>query len=117
MEKGNLPFGCILADESGNILEEGENTVLTSKDSIAHCEINLIHQLAGKYKQTFLDTCTVYASTETCPMCTAAIFWSGVGSVAFALSKKSYNEIAGITALRIYFTYRQLHCSLTESDK
>ena len=28
MEKGNLPFGCILADKSGNIIEEGENTVL-----------------------------------------------------------------------------------------
>ena len=97
MEKGNLPFGCILADASGNIIEEGENTVVTSRDSIAHCEINLIHKLAGKFEQDYLEYCTVYASTEPCPMCTAAIFWSGVGSIAFALSKKSYNKIAGTT--------------------
>ena len=27
-------------------------------------------------------------------MCTSAVFWSGVGSIAFALSKKCYDEIA-----------------------
>ena len=46
-DNGNLPFGCLLADEKGNILLEGENTVLTDNDSIAHCEINLIHEIAG----------------------------------------------------------------------
>ena len=94
IEKGNLPFGCILVDESGHIIQEGENTVVTSRDRIAHCEINLVHQLAGKFEESFLKECTVYASTEPCPMCTAAIFWSGIGTIAFALSKKSFNAIA-----------------------
>jgi tRNA(Arg) A34 adenosine deaminase TadA len=69
---GNLPFGCLLADEVGNVLETVRNTVVTGKDNIAHCEINLVHQLAGKYDGTFLSSCTLYAGTEPCPMCTSA---------------------------------------------
>ena len=63
-EKGNLPFGCILVDAHGTVLLDGENTVITSKDPIAHCEINLMHGCAGKYAFEFLNSCTVYASTN-----------------------------------------------------
>ena len=96
-ENGNLPFGCLLADQNGTILEEAENTVVSDQDSIAHCEINLVHQLAGKYDEAFLKECTVYASTEPCPMCSGAIFWSGIGKLVFALSKNGYHAIAGTT--------------------
>jgi tRNA(Arg) A34 adenosine deaminase TadA len=96
-DKGNLPFGCLLADASGHILEEGENTVVTDGDAIGHCEINLVHQLAGKYEPEFLKTCTVYASTEPCPMCTGAIYWSGIGKIVYALGKDQYHRISGTT--------------------
>jgi tRNA(Arg) A34 adenosine deaminase TadA len=97
MEKGNLPFGCILVDDQGNIIEEGENTVITSKDNIGHCEINLVHQLSGKYDWEYLNHCTVFASTEPCPMCAAAIYWSGIGKLVFALSKDGYHAAANTT--------------------
>lgn len=96
-QKGNLPFGCILVDETGTIIEEGENTVVTDDNSIAHCEINLVNKLAGKYKPEFLETCTVYASTEPCPMCSAAIFWCGIGRLIFALGKDRYHQLAQTT--------------------
>lgn len=95
MDKGNLPFGCILTGPDGAILIEGENTVVTEEDAIAHCEINLVHQLRGKYSADFLQQCTVYATTEPCPMCAGAIFWSGVGHLVYALSKESFHAIAG----------------------
>lgn len=95
LEKGNLPFGCLLSDSAGNVLAKGENTVITDEDSIAHCEINLVHQLAGKYNPESLINCTLYASTEPCPMCASAIFWSGIGRIVFAISKESYHSIAG----------------------
>lgn len=97
LQKGNLPFGCILVDKDGKIIEEGENTVITSGDAIAHCEINLIHHLAGKYEWSYLNQCTLYATTEPCPMCVAAIFWSGIGRLAYAMSKEGYHDIAGTT--------------------
>lgn len=96
-QNGNLPFGCILADNNGNVIERGENTVVTANDSIAHCEINLVHQLAGKYELAFLNSCTLYAGTEPCPMCTAAIFWSGIGRIVFALSKQGYHDLVATT--------------------
>ena len=97
MDKGNLPFGCLMADKEGNVIEEGENTVVTTGDSIAHCEINLVHKLAGKFDFEFLESCTVYASTEPCPMCTAALFWAGIGRIVYALSKERYHSIARTT--------------------
>jgi|SRR5882672_6803390 len=94
-QKGNLPFGCLLADNEGRILLEAENAVITGMDSIAHCEINLVHQLAGKYETDFLNHCTVYASTEPCPMCAGAIFWSGIGRLVYAMSKETFHQLAG----------------------
>ncbi|NJO25705.1 MAG: hypothetical protein HC867_08015 [Bacteroidia bacterium] len=67
MKKGTLPFGCVLVNENNEGIEEGANTVITDKDSIAHCAINLVHQLAGKYDGQYLNKSPLYASTEPCP--------------------------------------------------
>ena len=94
-QKGNLPFGCLLADADGTICLEAENSINTANDAIAHCEINLVHAFAGKYDFTALHSFTVYASTEPCPMCTAALFWSGVGRMVYAVSKEGYKTASG----------------------
>ncbi len=94
IDKGNLPFGCILIGPDHEILLEGENTVVTANDAIGHCEINLVHQLSGKFELDFLQRCTVYATTEPCPMCAGAIFWSGIGKIVYALGKESFHHIA-----------------------
>jgi tRNA(Arg) A34 adenosine deaminase TadA len=93
-KNGNLPFGCILVNTEGIIIEEGENLVITSNNNIAHCEIVLINKLAGKYERDYLGKCTIYATTEPCPMCSAAIFWSGIGKLVYALSKEGYHHVA-----------------------
>jgi len=95
--EGNLPFGCILLSPEGTIIEDGENLVITSENSIAHCEIVLINKLAGKYEREYLRKCAIYATTEPCPMCTAAIFWSGIGKLVYALSKEGYHAVANTT--------------------
>src|SRR5215218_3010763 len=94
-KNGNLPFGCLLAGPEGQVLLEAENTVITSKDAIAHCEINLVHSFAGRYSFEYLHQCTVYASTEPCPMCSGALFWSGVGRFVYAVSKEGYKKVSG----------------------
>jgi len=95
MDKGNLPFGCIMTGPDDVILLEGENTVITDENLIAHCEINLIHQLSSRIEPHFLDSCTLYASIEPCAMCAGAIFWSGIGTVVYALDRDDYHTIAG----------------------
>jgi tRNA(Arg) A34 adenosine deaminase TadA len=93
-ENGNHPFGAVLADDQGNILLEAENTVVTDNDCTAHAETNLIRQAWPKYGRDFLAKCTVYATTEPCAMCAAAIFWSNIRRVVFGLSKPAFNAMA-----------------------
>ncbi|WP_350292424.1 nucleoside deaminase [uncultured Croceitalea sp.] len=92
---GNLPFGCVLVNSEGEVILKGENTINTDKDCLAHAEINLIRDACIKYGYEFLRDCSVYTSDEPCPMCTSAIYWSGVGKLVYGLSKTRYYEIVG----------------------
>ena len=92
-EHGNHPFGALLADEKGNIQLEAENTVVTEKDCTGHAETNLMRKACRKYDPNTLAKCTLYTSTEPCPMCTGAIFWGNVGRIVFGLSEKRLYEI------------------------
>ncbi len=94
-ENGNHPFGAVLVDPKGEILLRAENTVVTSRDITAHAEVNLIRQATAKYDREFLKNCTIYTSTEPCPMCAGAIFWSNIRRVVFGLSEESLYEFAG----------------------
>lgn len=93
--QGNHPFGAVLADEDGKIILEAENTVVGDRDITAHAETNLVRQACKIYESDTLAKCTIYASTEPCPMCAAAIFWGNIRRVVFALSESSLYEIIG----------------------
>lgn len=93
--QGNLPFGCLLANANDSVLLEAGNTVVTERNIIAHCELNMVQQLAGQYEASFLQSCTVYCSMEPCPMCAGALYWSGIGRIVFALDNATYYSILG----------------------
>ncbi len=92
---GNEPFGALLADEHGNILLESENTIITEKDCTGHAEANLMRQASRKYDREFLAKCTLYTSTEPCPMCAGAIFWGNVRRVVYGLSEEGLYGMMG----------------------
>jgi tRNA(Arg) A34 adenosine deaminase TadA len=45
-----------------------------------------MREATKRFEPKFLITSTMYASTEPCPMCSAAIYYGGVGRVVYALS-------------------------------
>ena len=94
-DNGNHPFGAILVDDQGRILLEAENTVITDRDCTAHAETNLMRLASQQYDGDFLAKCTLYTSTEPCPMCAGAIFWGNVRRVVYGLSEGRLYEIAG----------------------
>lgn len=94
-ESGNHPFGALLVDEQGHIVLEAENTVILAKDCTGHAETNLMRQASSKYDSEFLAKCTVYTSTEPCPMCAGAIFWANVRRVVYGLSEEGLYEMVG----------------------
>ncbi|MGG6293560.1 nucleoside deaminase [Leptolyngbya sp. AN02str] len=94
-DHGNHPFGSLLADADGNILLEAENTVNTERDATGHAETNLVRRATKQYDRDFLATCTLYASTEPCAMCSGAIYWSNIRQVVFGLSESSLIHMTG----------------------
>lgn len=108
-DKGNHPFGAILVDPAGRILLEAENSVVTAKDCTGHAETNLMRVASQKYDPEFLAQCTLYASTEPCPMCTGAIFWGNVRRIVFGLSEKSLYAMIGTASEEVLqFPCREL---------
>jgi len=93
-QSGNHPFGAILADRQGRFFLETGNSVVSDHDPTAHAERNLVAS-AHQHGLTPADLaeCTLYASTEPCPMCAGAIYWGGIGRVVFGLSQAALYEL------------------------
>lgn len=87
-QEGNHPFGAVLVDEHGNILLEAGNLTVPTGDCTAHAETTLMKLASMQYDSQFLAKCTIYASTEPCPMCAGAIFWANVRRVVYGLSEE-----------------------------
>lgn len=97
---GNHPFGALLADASGQVLLTAENTVVTRNDITGHAETNLVRLASARFTSDELADLVLVTSTEPCPMCAGAIFWSGIGTVVYALSEESlYGEAPGEDSL------------------
>jgi len=87
-ERGDRPFGTVVAAPGGRILAEGNSTQDASGDGVlAHSEMNTLSALhrAG-VPRAALANATIYCSGEPCPMCASAIFFTGVGRVVYGLS-------------------------------
>ena len=102
-DKGNLPYGCVLVNSEGDILLKGENSIVTENDCLGHAEINLIREASKKYSFEELNQCTIYTSDEPCPMCSSAIFWSGIKKLVYGLSKKRYYDLVGRDNANFHF--------------
>lgn len=94
MQKGNHPFGALLA-HNGAILLRAENTVHTEHDVTRHAELNLVSQAARLFPAEVLQVSTMYTSTEPCAMCCGAIYWAGIGEVVFGCSAEGLGRVAG----------------------
>ncbi len=94
-EHGNHPFGAVLVDSASRVLLEAENSVLTDRDPTAHAELSLIRAAGARYDPSALAACTLYASTEPCPMCAGAIYWGGVRRLVYGLGQSRFYELAG----------------------
>lgn len=94
-EHGNRPFGALLADAAGNVMQTAENTVVTADDVTGHAETNLVRVASASYSVADLRTMTVYVSTEPCAMCSGAIYWSGIGAVVYALGEDELRAMTG----------------------
>ncbi len=82
--RGNCggPFGCVIVRE-GVILARGNNRVTSTNDPTAHAEVVAIRDACRTLARFSLEDCTLYANSEPCPMCLAAIYWARIPRVFY----------------------------------
>jgi tRNA(Arg) A34 adenosine deaminase TadA len=68
----------------GQIVAEGENSMLTDVDSTAHAEIVAIRKAEHALRRIDLSGATIYASGEPCWTCSSAIRGAHLSRVVFA---------------------------------
>ncbi|MEV0645591.1 nucleoside deaminase [Phytomonospora sp. NPDC050363] len=85
-EKGDPPFGSLLAAADGTILAEERNTTISESDISLHPELKLAVWAARELDPATAAATTMYTSCEPCGMCAGAIQRSGLGRVVYALS-------------------------------
>ena len=86
------PFGAIVVKD-GEIIGEGWNTVIGENDPTAHAEINAIRKACKALKTYDLNDCDIYSTTEPCPMCLAAIYWSRISNMYYGNSREDAAKI------------------------
>jgi guanine deaminase len=79
------PFGAVLIKD-GEVVAATHNTVWRDSDPTAHAEVNCIRRAASALNTIFLHGCTMYSTTEPCPMCLSAIHWSKIERVVYGAS-------------------------------
>lgn len=85
MEAGGSPFGAVIV-RAGDVLAAEHNVVLQSHDPTAHAEVTALRSAARRLGSHDLAGCTVYSTTEPCPMCFAAIHWAHCDRIVFGAS-------------------------------
>ena len=82
MEDGGSPFGAVVV-RSGEVIAAEHNVVLQTHDPTAHAEVTALRAAARVLGTHDLTGCTVYSTTEPCPMCFSAIHWAHCDRIVY----------------------------------
>ena len=82
-EAGEVPVGCVIADENGEIIGRGRNRREESGLATAHAEIEAINEACREKGGWRLGDCSLYVTLEPCPMCAGAIINARVSKVFY----------------------------------
>lgn len=98
VDLGQSPFGaCIVRGDQ--VLACTHNHVWKLIDATAHAEVMAIRQACQAVQSVLLPECTIYSTTEPCPMCFAAIHWARIRRIVYGASiadaqAYGFNELA-----------------------
>jgi tRNA(Arg) A34 adenosine deaminase TadA len=88
-ESGGAPYGALVADAAGNVVDEQRNTSgLPGGDPTRHAELVASAAAWKVLDYPGMNTATLYASTEPCSMCAGAAYWTGIGRVVYGMSNQ-----------------------------
>jgi tRNA(adenine34) deaminase len=87
---GSVPIGAVIVDQNNVIVARGRNQSYLSERStsplfgnpLAHAEINALVSL--DYSTHNPRQCTLFVTTEPCPLCMGAIYMTGIAGFHYA---------------------------------
>jgi tRNA(adenine34) deaminase len=82
-QDGDVPVGCVVVDDQGQILGRGRNRREIDKDPTAHAELVALRQAAVARGTWHLCDATLFATVEPCPMCAGAIVNARIRRVVY----------------------------------
>lgn len=86
------PFGSVVVKD-GRVVGRGRNRVLADRDPTAHAEVLAVRDACRSLGTHDLTGCTVYASSEPCPMCLGALLWARVARIVYAVDRAGAAEV------------------------
>lgn len=107
---GSVPIGAVIVDDDGRIMARGRNrSAETSAEdgflfnhTLAHAEVNALYRLRTD-GVTLRTRCTLYTTTEPCPLCLGALYMSGVRRFHYA-SRDPYAGSANLLGTTPYLS-------------
>ena len=82
-ERGEVPVGAVIVDETGTILAADGNRSIADRDPAGHAEM-LVLRAAGKKLDNYrLLKTTLYVTVEPCIMCAGTMIHARIGRLVF----------------------------------
>ncbi len=97
---GQTPFGACIVTSGGRVASCAHNVVWQTTDITAHGEVNAIRAACLALGTIDLSGCTIFSTTEPCPMCFSAIHWARIRRIVFGASIEDA-KAAGFNELTI----------------
>jgi tRNA(adenine34) deaminase len=85
-----IPIGAVTTDGDGKILSRGRNRIYSKRSpdgrrrgmTLAHAEVEALSKV--DYEAVEPHACSLYTTTEPCPMCLGTFYMSGFRTVQYA---------------------------------
>lgn len=84
LREGNNGFGAVIIKDE-QIISSAHDMEDTKSDPTSHAEISAIKDASQKLGKS-LSGCILISTHEPCPMCAAAVVWSGISEIAYGYS-------------------------------
>ena len=98
-DAGEVPVGCVIADEDGQIIGRGRNRREEKQSVSSHAEMEAMAQANEALGTWRLDDCELYVTLEPCPMCAGAILNARIPRVFYGARDPAFGACGGVLNL------------------
>lgn len=98
-EAGEVPVGCVVFDEAGEIIGRGRNRREEACDACAHAEVEAIRAACAQRRSWNLSGCGIAVTLEPCPMCAGAIINARVPVVVYGAREPNFGSCGSVLNL------------------